>query len=199
MQRPAIFLDRDGTINEQMGYINHPSRFILLPGAAEAIHVLNQNKYLVIITSNQSGVARGYFPIQLVDKIHEKMILSLAKEDAFIDKIYYCPHHTGGTVAEYSIKCDCRKPGPGLINKALKDFDIDIDHSYVIGDRCSDIAFAQRANIKGIMVETGYGLGDAQYILPDFSHKPIHIAKDLLEAVNWICKGNKKTGNAQDV
>ena len=117
MKRPAVFLDRDGTINEQMGYINHVSRFILLPGVAEAIRLLNENNFLVIVVSNQSCVARGYFPLTLVEKVHEYMISKLKKENAIIDGIFFCPHYAKGRLPEYTFDCDCRKPKTGLIEQ----------------------------------------------------------------------------------
>ena len=186
MKRPAVFLDRDGTINEQMGYINHISRFVFLPGAVEAIGILNRNRYLVIVVSNQSGVARGYFPLALVDEVHEHMKMVLKKSGVDIDGLFFCPHHPEGKVAQYSISCDCRKPKTGLIQKACEAFDIDMPNSYVIGDRISDIELAHRSDLKGILVTTGYGLGDVTYLLPNATYKPVHIAADLFQAVRWI-------------
>lgn len=188
-KKPAVFIDRDGTVNEQMGYINHKSRFVLLPGVAEAIRLLNLNGYLSIVVSNQSGVARGYFPVDLVYDIHEKMESRLKNAGAVLDRIYFCPHYPGGSVPEYDMRCECRKPGTGLIKKAGEDFPIDLSASYMIGDRCSDIKMAHRAGIKGILVKTGYGRGDLEYVFPRLSYKPYHVAKDLLEAVQWILGG----------
>jgi len=186
VKRPAVFIDRDGTVNEQMGYINHISRFVMLPGAAEAIRLLNMHQYLAIIVSNQSGVARGYYPIGLVDEVHAHMRALMEKEGAFVDGIFFCPHYEKGSVPEYSIECDCRKPRTGLIEKAGKAFEIDMDNSYVIGDRYSDIELALRSDMKGILVTTGYGQGDIDYVFPRLSFKPAHIARDLLHAVRWI-------------
>ncbi|MBW1901137.1 MAG: HAD family hydrolase [Deltaproteobacteria bacterium] len=186
MKRPAVFIDRDGTVNEQMGYINHISRFVLLPGAEEAIKLLSSHQYLVVVVSNQSGVARGYFPIELVDEVHAHMRVLLEKEGAFVDGIFFCPHYPRGVVPEYSIECDCRKPKTGLIEKACEVFDVDMANSYVVGDRYSDIELALRLNLEGILVTTGYGLGDVDYVFPRLSFKPAHIAKDLLHAARWI-------------
>ena len=186
MKRPAIFIDRDGTINEQMGYINHLSRFNILPGVPEAIKLLNENNYLVIVVTNQSGIARGYFPHELVDKIHTCMKDSLKKEGAEIDAIFYCPHYPRSKLKEYAIECDCRKPRIGMINKALEKFDIDLTQSYMIGDHFSDLEFAHNGNLKSIMVKTGYGLGESEYIIPGFPYKPVYVADDLLDAVKWI-------------
>ena len=188
MKKPAVFIDRDGTVNEQMGYINHISRFILLPGAAEAIKLLNDHQYFAIIVSNQSGVARDYFPIELVDEVHAHMRVLLEKKGAFVDGVFFCPHYAKGVVPEYSIECDCRKPKTGLIEKACEAFAVDMENSYVIGDRYSDIEMALRLNMKGILVTTGYGLGDIEYVFPRLSFKPAHVAKDLLHAVRWVIK-----------
>ena len=186
VKKPAVFIDRDGTVNEQMGYINHLSRFIMLSGAAEAIKLLNSHQYLVIIVSNQSGVARGYYPIELVNEVHAHMRALMEKDGAIVDGIFFCPHHINGSVPEYSIKCNCRKPKTGLIEKACKAFEIDMTNSYVIGDRYSDIELAVRLDIRGILVTSGYGLGDLEYVFPRLSFSPAYVAKDLLHAVRWI-------------
>ena len=179
-------MDRDGTINEQMGYINHISRFVLLPTVVDAVKLLNHQGYWAIVVSNQSGVARGYFPLELVDQVHAHMRALLKETGAFLDGIYYCPHYPKGILPEYSIQCRCRKPKKGLIDQACMDFDIDIDHSYVIGDRSTDIEMAHNAGLKGILVKTGYGRGEMEYVLPHNSCKPVHVAEDLLHAVQWI-------------
>ncbi len=186
MKKPAVFIDRDGTVNEQMGYINHPNRFRLLPGASEAIRLLNENHLLAIIVSNQSGVARGYFPMTLVHEIHSLMQKTLKDRGAKVDGIFFCPHHPRGTVPDFAKVCGCRKPKIGLIEKACRAFDIDMSRSFMVGDRCLDMETAERAGLKGILVETGYGLGDISYVLPQSPFKPAHIAPDLLHAVRWI-------------
>ena len=191
VKKPAVFIDRDGTVNEQMGYINHLSRFTMFPSVAEAIKLLNSQQYLTIIVSNQSGVARGYYPIELVNEVHAHMKTLLEKAGAIIDGIFFCPHYAKGSVPEYSIQCNCRKPKTGLIEKACDAFDIDMKNSYVIGDRYSDIELAVRLDIEGILVTTGYGLGDLEYVFPRLSFSPAYIAKDLLHAVRWIIKKSK--------
>jgi len=191
VKKPAVFLDRDGTINEQMGYINHLSRFVLLPGVPEAIRLLNKNNFLAIIVSNQSGVARGYFPIDLVHEVHEFLKASLKERGATIDGIFFCPHHPRGEVSEYGSACDCRKPKTGLIDMACESFDINLSNSYVVGDRYIDMELAHRIHLDGIMIKTGYGLGEIEHILPKKPIKPIHIAGDLLDAVRWIIDREK--------
>lgn len=186
MKKPAVFIDRDGTVNEQMGYVNHPSRFKLLPYVADAFRILNKSGFLAIIISNQSGVARGYFPIELVYNIHSVMKELLLKEGAIVDGIFFCPHYPKGSNNEYSHECDCRKPRTGLIKQACDKFDIDMSRSYMIGDHYTDMELADRAEIKGILVKTGYGAGVIEYNLPLINTKPCYIAEDLLDGVNWI-------------
>jgi D-glycero-D-manno-heptose 1,7-bisphosphate phosphatase len=186
MKRPTVFIDRDGTINEQMGYINHLSRFVILSGVVEGIRLLNSHGYPVVVVSNQSGVARCYFPIDLVHEIHDYMRDYFKKNGASVDGIFFCPHHPGGSVSVYAVQCNCRKPKTGLIEKACSSLDIDLSRSYVVGDRCDDIELAERAGMKGILVKTGYGLGEIDHVLPFRDVKPAHIADDLFRAVQWI-------------
>jgi len=186
MKKPAVFIDRDGTINEQRGYINHLSRFELLPGVIDAVKLLNKNNFFAIIVTNQSGVAFGYYPVSLVHQVHQLMTKSLERQGATIDGIFYCPHHPKGTVPEFTADCDCRKPKTGLVNQALKTFDIDMSNSYVVGDRYVDIELAIRLNLTGVLVKTGYGLGEMEYVIPEMPLKPNHVAEDLLDAVKWI-------------
>lgn len=197
MKRPAVFMDRDGTVNEQMGYINHIDRFVLLPGSAKAIRLLNRYGYLAIIVSNQSGVARGYFPMDLVIEVHDHMGRLMTQEGAILDGIFFCPHYPGGKVPEYSMACECRKPRTGLIEQACREFSIDMPKSYVVGDRCTDMELAFRAGLKGIMVKTGYGRGDLTYVLPTSPYQPFHVAEDLLDAVQWILKGNSGSADIE--
>jgi len=192
MKKPAVFIDRDGTINEQLGYINHLSRFVILPGVSEAVRLLNKNNWWAIIVTNQGGLARGYYPMELVDEIHAFLKSSLKEQGAIIDGIFFCPHHPAGVVPEYSTDCDCRKPETGLVDKALEAFDIDMSNSYVVGDRHVDIELASRLNLKGVLVKTGYGQGELEYIIPEKRLKPDHVAEDLLDAVKWILNEEKE-------
>lgn len=179
----AVFLDRDGTINEQVGYVNHVSRFYLLKGVCEAIKQLNDLSIPVIVVTNQAGAARGYFPVELVGKVHEKMNLLLKEGNCHIDDLYYCPHLKGGKVKEHDIDCNCRKPKTGMLLQAASDHQIDIPSSYMVGDRMGDVKFGQSEGAKGILVLTGYGMGERDYIK---GTTPDYIAKDLKNAVEWI-------------
>lgn len=190
MGNKAVFLDRDGTINEEVGYVNHIDRFKLLPRVSEAIRLLNQNGIKVIVITNQSGVARGYFPESLIHEVHKKMEELLREKGAYVDGIYYCPHHPREGVSPYRQVCNCRKPETGLINKAVERFDIDCRRSYMIGDRGVDIEFGHKIGAKSILVLTGYGKGEWEYNRDQWREKPDYVATDLYEAVEWIIKQN---------
>ncbi len=193
MKQPAVFIDRDGTINEQLGYINHESRFVIFPFVAEAVKRLNDNGFLAIVVTNQSGIGRGYYPEDLVIAPHERLKDHLEEKGARLDRIYYCPHHPHAELETFREDCHCRKPRTGLIDQALKDFDIDMTRSYVVGDRYVDIDFAGRAGLKGVLVKTGYGRGEIEYKSDD-NPKPAYMAEDLLEAVTWILEQERTIG-----
>ena len=186
--RPAVFLDRDGTINEQMGYINHASRFLMLPGAVAAIKKLNNDNIPVVVVTNQSGLARGYFPETVLEEVHLKMERELAEGGAHVDGIYICPHHPEAKEEKFRQKCQCRKPKNGLFLQAAEDLQIDLSRSYVVGDRWSDLRAAASCMAKGILVLTGYGRGDYEYIGPTQEVQPHYVAQDLQDAVDWILK-----------
>lgn len=188
MKKSAVFLDRDGTINEQMGYINHLSRFHLLPGVADAIRELNDRSIPVFVVTNQSGLARGYFPERVLDAVHGAMAERLQAEGARLDGVYVCPHHPEAKEERYRLDCLCRKPKPGLFLQAAADHDLDLTRSYVVGDRWSDLKAAAACGAKGVLVLTGYGRGDYEYIGPRQEIQPSHVADDLVAAVQWIVK-----------
>jgi D-glycero-D-manno-heptose 1,7-bisphosphate phosphatase len=180
----AVFLDRDGTINEEMGYINHIDRFVLIPGAAGAIRSINESELKAVVVTNQSGAARGYFPKGLIDQVHQKMSDLLEKEGAFLDGIYTCTHappskgKSGG--------CSCRKPKIGLMKQAAQDLNLDLEKSYVVGDRFKDVEMARNAGAKAILVLTGYGKGELEFLGPGGKVRADFVAEDLAEAVEWI-------------
>jgi D-glycero-D-manno-heptose 1,7-bisphosphate phosphatase len=186
MGNRAVFLDRDGTINEEVGYVNHIERFFLLPRVGQAIRLLNQHGWKAIVVTNQSGVARGYFPESLIHRIHQKMEKLLESEEAHLDGVYYCPHHPDIGVPPYRQKCRCRKPGTGMIEAATKELALDLSRSYMVGDRGVDIEFAHQIGAKAILVLTGYGKGEWEYSGTQWKVKPDHVAPDLFEAVQWI-------------
>jgi len=193
----AIFLDRDGTVTEEVGYVNDPNRLTLLPRSGMAIKLINQSPFKAILTTNQAGVARGYFPERMVIEVNKWLETLLQIEGAFLDKIYYCPHHPQAGKKPYRNKCRCRKPLPGMLIKASKDFNLDLSKCYVIGDKLSDITFAKNVGSKAIIVKSGYGAGELKLNKIDSSMKPLFIAEDLLEAVLWIF-GKEKIKSVKD-
>jgi D-glycero-D-manno-heptose 1,7-bisphosphate phosphatase len=184
--RPAVFLDRDGTINEQMGYINHISRFQLLPGVGQAIRSLNAYGLPVVVVTNQSGLARGYFPESLLDTVHLEMHRLLALEGAHLDGLYICPHHPEAKEARFREHCNCRKPKTGLLEQAAAELHLDLGRSFMVGDRWSDLRCGAAVGAATILVLTGYGRGDASYIGPGQAVQPDYMAEDLGAAANWI-------------
>jgi D-glycero-D-manno-heptose 1,7-bisphosphate phosphatase len=172
MNNGAVFLDRDGTINEEMGYINHPDRFIIFPFVAESIKIFNEMGLKVIVVTNQSGVARGYFKESLVVELHETLQKKMQEQGAQIDSIYYCPHHPKEGRGKYKLNCNCRKPKPGMVLKAVDEYDIDVQKSYMIGDRYKDILFARNLNMKSALVLTGYGLGEYTFDKEKWKYQP---------------------------
>lgn len=180
-QRRSVFLDRDGTIVEEVGYLNHASRFRMFPFAAEAIRRLNEARIPVIVVTNQSGVGRGYFPESLVHTVHESMTQQLAAAGAHLEAIYYCPHGS-------SDGCDCRKPKPGLLHRAAREHRLDLGRSFVVGDRYGDIELAHSAGCRGILVRTGYGEGEVAWHSGGWSSPPEYVATDLGLAVDWILR-----------
>ena len=176
-----IFLDRDGTINAEVCYLSRPEQVELLPGAAEGIKLLRKKGFYIIIVTNQSGIARGYFSESELSKIHDMLLKLLTAEGAFIDDIIYCPHHPQGKVPQYAIKCDCRKPKTGMLVQAMQKYNIDLTESYVIGDKLSDVELAKNAGCKAILVRTGYGKEiDVTKCNAD------NISPDLLCAAQWV-------------
>jgi len=193
----AVFIDRDGTISEEVGYINHPSRFRLFPYAASAIKHLNENDWLAILVTNQAGVARGYFSEDMIQIVHAGMTTDLETEGAKLNAIYYCAHHPSVGEPPYRFDCDCRKPKPGLISRAAQDLDIDLNKSWMVGDRYSDIELARNAGLKSAFVLSGYGRGEWEHQRASWTEKPDLVAENLLEAVRLIVKQDLGTFGRQ--
>jgi len=164
----AVFIDRDGTINRDVPYCSRPEDFELLPGAADGIRLLNEHGFKVIVVTNQSGIARGYFTEQMLAKIHEEMRAELAKHGAHVDAIYYCPHHPDDN-------CDCRKPKPKMVFQAASALDINLKQSYVIGDSEMDVEIANRAGCRAAIRvgQAARGAGNCQ-------------ASSFKDAARWI-------------
>jgi D-glycero-D-manno-heptose 1,7-bisphosphate phosphatase len=186
MKRPAVFIDRDGTISEEVGYINHLSRFRLFPYAAEAIRLLNEKGWLAIVVTNQAGVARGYFSEDVIIRVHDQLTRDLQADSAQLDAIYYCAHHPSVGKPPYRLDCDCRKPKPGLIDFATKDFEINLAQSWMVGDRYGDVELARNAGLHSALVLSGYGRGEWEYQRHTWQHQPDLVSENLLEAVKQI-------------
>ena len=186
-KQKAIFLDRDGTINVYKPFLNKVEQLELIEKAAEAIKLINESEYLSIVVTNQPIIARGESTIENLKEIHKRLETLLGEKGAYIDKLYYCPHHPDkgfdGEIPELKIKCDCRKPNIGMIKQAVEDYNIDLDKSYIIGDSTLDIETGKNGNIKSILVKTGQAGLDNKY-----NSEPTFIAEDLYGAVKKILK-----------
>lgn len=185
-KNPAVFLDRDGTINEEVGYLSRLDELKLIPGTSEAIRLINEAGMKVVVITNQSGVARGYFTEEFVETVHGRINEILQQKGARIDRFYFCPHHPVYGNGPYKKACSCRKPESGLFLRASKEMDIDLSRSYVIGDMLKDIDAGKRVGARGILVRTGYGRNIT------ITDKPVYIAEDVLDAVKWILQDRGK-------
>ena len=202
----AVFLDRDGTINEEVGYLDRLEKLRLVPGAAEAIRLINRSGMKAVVVTNQSGVARGFFTEAFVDEVHSHLREMLQEEGASLDGFYFCPHHPTEGRGRYLRSCNCRKPSPGLLLRAIEELSLEPERSYMVGDTLKDIEAASRIGARGILVLTGYG-AEAAAVLdtaegPEQKSPgnevrphgeevvilPVHIAGDILAAVQWLLK-----------
>jgi D-glycero-D-manno-heptose 1,7-bisphosphate phosphatase len=174
-----VFLDRDGTIAEEVGYLNHLSRFRIFPFAAEAIRRLNQAGMAVVVVTNQSGATRGFFPEELIHRVHDHLVAGMAAAGARIDAVYYCPHTRDAD-------CNCRKPRPGMLERASREHGLALDGSFVVSDRYADVEMAHSMGCRGILVLTGYGRGEYEWNRQRWPRQPDEIAENLLAATETI-------------
>jgi D-glycero-D-manno-heptose 1,7-bisphosphate phosphatase len=181
----AVFMDRDGTINEEVSYLSRMEQLRLYPQSGEAIRLINAAGMKAVVVTNQSGIARGYFTEDFVRSVHERINEMLRAEGAHIDGFYVCPHHPVYGNGIYKQDCECRKPKPGLLLQAAAEMNIDLSRSYMVGDMLKDIEAGKKAGASGILVRTGYG---PNIIRTDM---PAYIAEDILEAVQWIMRDRK--------
>ena len=184
----AVFLDRDGTLNLDNGYISHPEDFNIFPFAGEAIRILNDLGLLVFIVTNQSGIARGFYTFEDLDRIHRKMNDQLNEYGARVDRIYISPYFHEGTVDPYNIFHEDRKPNLGLFKRAGEEFSFDVKRSFMIGDRYTDIEFGKRAGLKTFLVLTGDGKKEFMNNRDNWQYKPDYILNDLLVAAKFIAR-----------
>ncbi len=184
----AVFLDRDGVITQEPPHYAHRiDQLKLIPKSAEAIRLLNENGFKVVVVSNQSGLGRGYYQEKDVEIYNGAIKKELGKRDAYIDAIYYCPHHSEAKIEAYRMDCDCRKPEPGMLKRAEKNLNLDLKRSFLVGDKISDIEAGYRAGCQTILVLTGYGSDELQKNA-NINIKPNYISKDLHTATQIINK-----------
>lgn len=184
--RPAVFLDRDGTMIEDVGYLDRLDRLAWFPWTVDAIRALNRAGLPVVVVTNQSGIARGIFTESFVQETHRHMTAALAAGGARVDAYYYCPHYPSGTVAAYARHCECRKPGRGLIDRAARDLNLDPARSFVVGDKWLDVELGGRIGGRGILVRTGMGAAEE-------GRAPAGVMADaivdnLAAAASWILR-----------
>jgi len=182
----AVFLDRDGTINTDVGYLNHPDQLELIPRSAQAIKLLNEAGFKTVVITNQAGIAKGLLQETLLPEIHQRLIVLLDETGARIDRFYYCPHHPEAAVEQYRMECQCRKPFPGMVLQAAAELGIDVTRSYVIGDKSCDIELAHNVGARAIMVMTGYGPVEVNRLREALLAPPHFTATDLYDAVQFI-------------
>ncbi len=186
MRGRAIFIDRDGTLNEEVGFITDPSQFRLFDFAAEAIRLINEAGWRAIVITNQSGIARGLFTEESLLELHTQIQSVLWKQGARIDAVYYCPHHPEAGDPPYLQDCDCRKPKPGLIERAARDFDLVLKECFVVGDRYRDVEMGLTAGARSVMVMTGGGREEYHKDHTLWIRQPERVAENLLDAVKWM-------------
>jgi D-glycero-D-manno-heptose 1,7-bisphosphate phosphatase len=184
--KPAVFVDRDGTLLEEAGYLDRLERLVLFPFAIDALRLLNRANYAVVIVTNQSGIARGMYGEPFVREAHTVMNTRIEEGGARVDGFYYCPHHPDATIAEFKRDCDCRKPSPGMLKAAARDLDLDLSRSFSVGDKWTDVAVGAAAGGRGILVRTGYGRSTEVSLPPNVT--PAAVEDNLIAAVAWILR-----------
>lgn len=183
--KPAVFIDRDGTILDELGYVVPGSEIRIYPFSAPAIVKLTDAGFPVVVITNQGGIALGMYDHAFVDETHAGLAEALARDGASITKWYYCPHHPEGKVPEFTRVCDCRKPGTAMLQTAARELGLDLDRSWVVGDQWRDIELARRAGARGVLVRTGYGAGLEANWPQDVPPPPV-VCDDLLAAAEHI-------------
>ncbi len=184
--RPAIFLDRDGTLNEDVGYVDRLERLTLYPWSLDAVRLLRRAGYAIVVVTNQDGVARGFVAESFVEEIRRVIDGRLAALGERLDGHYYCPHEPHAPVPAYRRVCDCRKPLPGLVHRAARELGLDVGRSVVIGDKWSDVSLARAAGARGVLVRTGYGRTQEQ--APPADLRADAVAETLMDAASWVLR-----------
>jgi D-glycero-D-manno-heptose 1,7-bisphosphate phosphatase len=184
--RPAVFLDRDGTMLEEAGYLDRIERLAFFPYAIDAIRLLNRGGFAVVVITNQSGVGRGMYEEEFVGRAHHVVDARVTEGGGRIDGFYYCPHHPTAEIEKYRRDCDCRKPGPGMLRQAAQDCDLDLSRSFAVGDKWTDVQAGLAAGAKGLLVRTGYGRSSE--LAPKAGVTPAAVLDDLISAAAWILR-----------
>ncbi|MGH7301970.1 MAG: D-glycero-alpha-D-manno-heptose-1,7-bisphosphate 7-phosphatase [Candidatus Rokuibacteriota bacterium] len=179
-------MDRDGTLTEEVGYVNHPSRLRILPRSGAAVRRLNAAGIAVVVVTNQAGIARGYFSPEVLAAVNAALVSQLKDEGAHVDGLYVCPHHPTEGEPPYRMACDCRKPKPGLLLRAASELGLDLERSILVGDKGSDLVAARAVGARSVLVLTGYGLGEWEYRRSAMPVQPDFVADDLLGAADWV-------------
>ncbi len=185
-RRPAVFVDRDGTLSHEVGYVNHPSRFRLYPWTVDAVRAINRAGWLAVVVTNQAGVARGYFPESVFEEVQRRLVDEVEAGGARFDAVYACLHHPSVGAPPWRRDCDCRKPRPGMLRRAERELGADLARSWVVGDRHGDLQLAWGVGARGALVKSGYGLGELTHLSPTWTRPPDLVAENLLEAVERI-------------
>lgn len=182
-----VFLDRDGTINEEVEYLHRPSDLVILPGVSAALKRLKEQGFRLVVVTNQAGVARGYYSESDVDQLHEYMNRLLAEDGAEIDRFFYCPHHPAHGIGAYKKSCHCRKPDIGMFEMAENYFQVDKSHSYMVGDKLLDTEAGHKYGVSSVLVGTGYGKELYKGLTEEQKKEAFDAyAKDMTAAAEWI-------------
>jgi D-glycero-D-manno-heptose 1,7-bisphosphate phosphatase len=185
---PGVFLDRDGTLIRDVGYLSRPDQIEILPRVPDALRLLHEHGFKIVVVTNQSGVARGFFDEHHVEKIHLALKTKLAEHGAVLDGIYYCPHHPTEGAGPYHASCECRKPNAGLAKQAARDLNLDFSRSYVVGDKPTDVGLAVRIGAKGIRIHENDTEKKGQVVGSKEVVPAALVVKDLWEAAQWIVR-----------
>jgi D-glycero-D-manno-heptose 1,7-bisphosphate phosphatase len=184
--KKAVFLDRDGCINVEDDHIRDIAQFRLYPDSVDSIKRLNEAGYVIIVITNQSGVARGYMTEELVREVNTLMLKLVTRGGGKIDRVEYCPHHPDGSVKKYAVDCDCRKPRTGMVLRSARALGVDLSRSFVVGDKISDIELGSPTGMKSVLLRTGFGERELEKTRDGKAAPPDFVAEGIREAVDWI-------------
>ena len=186
--RPAVFLDRDGTLSEERGFIDRLELIEIFPWTSDAIRLLNRAGFAVVVVTNQSAIGRGIIDLAFLQSVHDALDRHFTKSGARVDRYYFCPHHPDAPLPEYRMACRCRKPGPGMIEQAAADLGLDLSRSFMVGDRPIDVASGHAAGVRSVLVRSGHSSGGSD--APAGLREPDAILNNLMEAVGWILRSS---------